>query len=252
MSLFTLDRLVVLSALTVILASSCVSCVTRLTETERVYVHGNPIKQEDFRNSIVRLRSLPGENGSSSAQATGFAITSNHLLTAGHYCNSMSERIKKKVASEDILVEVSDSKGMIHKIGSATIVASAIGMDACLLELKNHGLKKLNLYTDFGVIEAGDRISVHGAPHGYFLVSVVGQIISLRGDPSQFSTVDSNEMFLRVSILPGSSGSPVMWNGKCIGIVVKYVQGMNGQGSLATRSDDVMDFLKEHLEFNAL
>lgn len=243
-----LERLLVVAVVITFLFTSCVSCVTHMQRT--VYVPDTK-EHTQLRTSVARVRLQPGEKGRSSLQATAFAITPDHLLTAGHFCRNAEVSMKKKIASQLVAVEAAGPDGMIYHNGDAKISAISDKHDICLLFSEGHMLDPLPFMTELEVIQSEDKITIIGAPRGYFPVRSDGRVISLYGDESQFGVSEQPLMPLRVDIEPGSSGSPVIWNGYVVGIVVKYI-GRLKNGALAVRSDHAVDFVSRHLDVNEL
>jgi len=150
-------------------------------------------------------------------------------------------------------VQIADRHGEIVDYAEATIVANAeknkkAPHDMCLIKSEDHGLPPLELHGDMSVVEVEDPIVVIGAPSGYFPVRRDGFIISMTSqDPPHLTPREL--MFLAVNIEPGSSGCPVIWNGKVIGIVVRYLYDHNlKDGALATRGDHVVEFVDRHID----
>jgi V8-like Glu-specific endopeptidase len=203
-----------------------------------------------YHNSIVKVSTQLGEITIpvfSGSAATGFAVDENHIITAGHFCAPLENLQKASLITNQILIESSDFNGNIYVVGQATVVAfSPKSPDLCLLKLKKHKLTLLQLANSTFLIQAEDRITVIGAPATFFPVRREGNIISLDAT-KYFPDHLANLLFLAVDIQKGSSGSPVIWNEKVIGIIVAMPHRLHSS-ALAEPIDTLHAFLTEHLK----
>jgi S1-C subfamily serine protease len=84
--------------------------------------------------------------------------------------------------------------------------------DICILKSKNHGMKPL-IFASNDILQTGDQVFVVGSPRLVPYVHDTGTIISIKND---------DHILLNLEVDPGSSGSPVLRNGKIVGMVVSY------------------------------
>ena len=225
---------------------SCMSCITH--QKRYIVVPPNGQVQQQYYDSVVLLYLKPGPKGSSNYQATGFAITEDYLLTAGHFCTRLQNNRQKGINSKYMGMQGSDRHGNPYEAGDAIIVANHHKHDMCIIKSNGHGLTPLPLLGDLSFVETEDKITTIGAPHGFFPVRRDGHVISK--DSSKQPQLQMEQLlFIEVNIEPGSSGSPVIWNGQVIGIVVKLIYDNHlKDGALATRGDHVVEFVDKCID----
>ncbi len=240
------ERLLIFRLMSIFLSVSCLSCITQI---KRVLIMppGTEIHRQ-YRESVVRLTLQPGELGYDNNYASGFAISKDYLLTAGHFCTGLQENIKKKMNSKLILIEAADRDGVAYEAGYATISNNHSTHDMCILKSEGHSLLPLPLLGDMSIIETEDPVTVLGSPRNYFPVRRDGYIISKQAqhgihvEPRQL-------LFIAINIEPGSSGSPVIWNGQVIGIVIRYLYDSTlKEAALATRGDHIIEFVDKYID----
>jgi S1-C subfamily serine protease len=151
------------------------------------------------------------------------------------------------MATDKMEMMYADQYGKVFYWGEATVLANHPSLDVCILESKNHLLEPLPLLGNMDSVFTGDPVITMGAPHGYFPVARDGRIIALTSPPP-IKWDDKELIFIGINIEPGHSGSPLMWNGKVIGVMVRYFYPEHFlEGAFATRGDNVVKFVDKHL-----
>lgn len=198
-----------------------------------------------YHTAVTRLKSTkkPDADGGIN-QATGFAVTSTHIVTAGHFCESIKEGIDAGRLTKKIRMEGANYDGTHYDIGTAEIVAISDDHDLCLLKAdEEHLLDILPILGNMDILETEDVVTVIGAPKTYFPVRRTGFIISI--DSPRFHWKDM--LFLGIDIQKGSSGSPVLWNGFVVGVIAILPYDLH-DAALAVRGDHLLEFLEENIE----
>lgn len=216
--------------------TSCISCTP--VSTRRTIVVEIPASPKLFP-SVARVATIPTslENPRVTV-ATAWAIDKDHLMTAGHFCESAHE-LKTLGYADDILwltgVDV-QGKPTINFPGKVKAWVNKDMNDMCIIESFGHPLLPLELETDLSLVQAEDPIITLGAPRGYFMI---------RRDGYVWAVVEDGIM-LAIEVQSGNSGGPIIWQGKVIGMIVLSIPGLNETG-IAVRSDNLKRFLDEHL-----
>jgi|SRR3990167_2914635 len=234
MSLY-IKRLVLSSLLAILAFVSCSSCLT--TKNSRPPA---PAAVQKLWPSIAKVMEVSLSPEHDPWVATGWAIDEDHLVTAGHFCESWEKDYKGKLVDSNIRIKVSDRWGMESIIGSATMIdyRNKDTADYCVLYLENHGLVPLPLASkaDLTLVETEDPITICGAPGGDFPITRSGYIWA----------IDNTSVYVSIFITPGFSGAPIIWKGKVIGnIVALYDAPSTGVGA---RIDKINEFYKKTLE----
>jgi V8-like Glu-specific endopeptidase len=198
---------------------------------------------EKYHTSVARIKGTSGEESTpAGGQATGWAVDKNHLITAGHFCESIKKGQKEKKLNKKILVTGSAIDGSTYKVGTATIVAQSEDHDLCLLKSLNHGLTILPILGNMDLVQTEDPITTIGAPVSYFPVRRFGTVISTLSPDFAWK----NMLFLNIDIQPGSSGSPVIWNGFVIGVIAMLPFNLHNS-ALAVRGDHLLEFVNKNI-----
>ena len=190
------------------------------------------------------MQSSPGTKGFAGGLATGFGLDDDHILTAGHFCAAISQAQKRGLSGKYILVIRSDSRGLPRTPMPSKILAFDAEKDICILQSKDHSLRPLPLAESVAPLTAEDRITVIGAPHGFFPVRRDGRIISsLAYRYHKFSDM----LFLAVNIEKGSSGSPVIKDGFVVGMIVILPHDLH-EAALAVPIDEIREFIDKTIK----
>ncbi len=194
-----------------------------------------------FYNSIALIQSTPGRNGHGGGMATAFAIDSEYLLTAGHFCDKIDSLKKMEMVGDKILVVRSDKRGMPRTPIIATMIVFDKSKDICVLAAKEHGMRPLPMADSIALLTTEDEVTVIGAPHGFFPVRRDGRIISsLAYRFQQFNDM----LFIAVNIEVGNSGSPVIKDGEVVGMIVILPHHIH-ETALAIPIDEIREFLNK-------
>jgi len=223
-----------LISLSVLLGVSCLSC-------SRFPNKINTLLRSKFYNSIALLQSTPGRNGHGGGMATGFAIDEEYILTAGHFCETLDRLKKDQMVGDKILVVRSDNRGLPRTPIIATMIAYDRPKDICVLSAKDHGMEPIALADSIAPLTTEDKVTVIGAPRGFFPVRRDGRIISsLAYRFQQFNDM----LFIAVNIEVGNSGSPVIKDGEVIGMIVILPHHIH-ETALAVPIDEIREFLNK-------
>lgn len=174
---------------------------------------------------------------------TAFAVDNDHLLTAGHVCRGAQKAQKDGMAKRGGLnITLVNRHGHHSAQFRVGILAISETRDICLLYKRDHGMDPLALSRRVDDVEVEDQIVVVGAPRGYFMVRREGWIIS---NSVHFSNLQPDLLFLACPVEKGNSGSPVIWNGEVIGMVVLKPGNLPDSG-LAEKSDIIRKFVEQN------
>ena len=239
-----LNKIFSVACLTVIICSSCIACINSVTrqalKTSNSYSL-NPYRQ--YYPSIVKVTLTPGTDGKSGWTATGWAIDEEHIITAGHFCQQHAIAMILKKAGEDIELTGSDNKGIHYHAGYGKVVKWEFTMDGkvdiCIIKSEDHPLETLRLSDNFNIVEIEDPVTIIGAPDGNFPIRREGTVWG----------IDKRQIKITNHIVGGSSGSPVIWHGEVIGLVVrKGPEGLHLYAGEAVRGDILKKFYEDYLK----
>ena len=234
--------------LSLLLGISCICCsrfsnkinnTTTLTKQKNTTT---PV-EEKYYDSVAIIQTTPGNLGYAPKLATGFAIDPNHILTVGHFCLDVAFEQKLYRAAKNIMTLKSNEKGLLKPAINSTILAFDEKKDICLLSSPAHGMTPLPLAETIAPLTVEDKITIIGAPHGFFPVRRDGRIISSLA--YRFAPYD-DMLFLAVNIQKGSSGSPVIKDGSVIGMIA-VVPFHIDETALAVPIDDIRKFLDKNM-----
>lgn len=218
---------------------SCVSCVSSLPKkqieaVEAVVAVERQVPPPGKLWPSVALLHVEEKKPGYATLATGWAIDADHLITAGHFCEGIMDNIKLDRVHPGVLITGSDSFGGDIDMGKAVIIAYKNDKmdDICILFKKDHGLIPLPVLGDLSLVETEDQVTISGAPRGMFPIRIDGRIW----------VVNPDLLLLALQIAPGNSGSPVIWNGKVIGMVIAVLPVPGVNTGIAVRSDKLLEF----------
>ena len=198
-----------------------------------------PSKKKEFDEkylSVARLLIKGKDNPKSGFSATGFAVDKNHILTAGHFCESFIKGLANGEVVNSIEALYFNGDNFKKKNGYKVVRVDNKN-DICLLKRGWHSLSVVSFGLNAGV---GDKVSVLGAPIGIFPSKVDGYIIQpnnrIYGDKSLIGT-----LMISAVVHPGNSGSPIYnKNNKVVGMLI----GVIGPIGVAVRASALSLFLK--------
>jgi hypothetical protein len=230
------------------LVISCVCCsqISDKVNTTTIWTGGKDattLEEEKYHDSVVIVESTPGTLGYVPKLATGFALDADHILTVGHFCLDVAWEQKLYKAGKYIRTIAADNRGLPKTPFYSEMVAFDEKTDICLLFSRGHGITPLALADTITTITAEDRITVIGAPLGYFPIRRDGRVISTLA--YRFKPYN-NMLFLAVNIQKGSSGSPVIMGGAVIGMIA-VVPFYLDETALAVPIDSIREFLDKNV-----
>ena len=176
---------------------------------------------------------------------TAWAIDNDHMITAGHVCESATEAHILKKAAEELRLQQHGSDGLLlDEEIFARIIAFDPVKDICLLESVGHPFVPLVLAPSLDDVEVEDPVYTLGAPKSTFPVRTEGHVIQLNAEdwPGKFKEM----LFLKLDIDHGSSGGPVMWAGQVIGMTVILLRYPH-ESCFAVPVHHLHEFIEEHL-----
>lgn len=220
---------------------SCIGCMSKIKNPLVTYTYQSSIFHDNLYRSVAILYTRPGNKGHIGRAATAWAYDNDHLITSGHFCKGIQKAQQKDMSDQWINFIRSTYQGAKGKKDKAKILAVSYLFDACVLSAPNHGLIPIPILDDLDVIETGDLITIAGAPKTYFPIQRDGRIINLNA--YQFGPLSKHYIFLAVKVQKGNSGSPVVWNGWCIGMI-NLLPNHPDDTALALRSDYLLNFIK--------
>lgn len=237
-----LELVITLLALTIIISVSCTGCIHRHYRVRQV----PDVQYIKYYNTVTRLISLPSKEFDpqlyNSHIATGFAVGEDLILTAGHFCKSISSSIEEGRSSDKILLQGAQHNGNAFMIGLASIAAISDTYDICLLVTESvHHLNVLPIAPSMLGVETEDKITIIGAPSTFFPIRREGTISQVSGERIR------GRIFLAVDVQKGNSGSPVIWNNQIIGIITEMSLDVHNAG-IAENANSIREFLSEYIE----
>ena len=137
--------------------------------------------------------------------ATGFAVDSLHLVTAGHFCISGLQNALKSKSVKTSMLYVSGNEELVE-IKNFRIVLIDVRNDLCIIERQGHHITPVVFAKDYRP-KIRDKVFTVGAPANSFPVETEG-VVSL---PSVFSSEPemNGKILCSLAVYKGNSGSPV-------------------------------------------
>ena len=201
-----------ISLLCIVMLGTGICCTRQVRHNVYMDSYGPEV---DLHASLARVQSisLPGQDGGS--MATAWAVTPDLLYTAGHFCDTMTRGIEAGLYAQELLLEAPNKKGVLTKKFKSESFTSHIIMDMCIISAPNHGLTPLKLHDSHQLLRIGDILLTAGYPKGVEIITY---------EEGRVGAILDQVVYTSIHVQPGASGSPVMWDSKVIGIVIKYRQ----------------------------
>ncbi len=226
---------------------------------------GRPLTDDVARDSVYKVTitqvldtsSFPPELGLGATQDVGHMGTAwvvghkdnaTFLLTAGHICdNATTVEVSKAIPALNV---VSTHYNLISRDGTefsgVTVVNDDDDHDLCLLTVAGDLGPAIPLGSD---PEYGQHVRYIGAPHGHWgggLAPIFEGIFAGRGYPygMKTGTDPSHErIMVTVNAAGGASGSPIMYRGSAIGILVSTYTDTSWEVA-AVPADQIKKFIE--------
>lgn len=188
------------------------------------------------------------ELSSSALAATGFAVDSTHIVTAGHFCTAGFEIVVKNVKTvKDVKFEMYEvgQDEQLYREDGLRIIAVDEKNDLCMIETnKKHNLIPVKI-SNKKVFKIRDKVFTVGAPSFTFPIESEG-FVSLPVIDSDSINLKGKTL-LSLSIFKGNSGSPVFDdNGEVIGVIVSGDRSYE-QIAIATPVEPLRQFIQKTL-----
>jgi len=171
------------------------------------------VQNDNYFESVVKLFS-ESVTGRVMYSATGFAIDKETIMTAGHFCIGVEDGYIKGFMNQEVGMIFLNNNDELVAMRGIKMVKIDEKSDLCILKKERHGLKPLKFIDSYDNLKIGNSVIISGSPIGIYPVVEEGKIVSLGGRYFNGSIIISGEAY------PGNSGSPVLYNGKVIGVLV--------------------------------
>ena len=208
-----------------------------------------PLKSFVKLNSIVQFETEEAESGLMKfSSASGFFVAENRIVTAAHFCDSLSIKIslmKRMMLFERILFEVQAFDGNKRE---AIVMRIDKDNDLCMLMVlgPTDNIDKKILKLSNRKPYHGERIYNIAAPLGIFTPGMLPVFEGFYSGPCLYPE-EGNDSRVDMYTLPirgGSSGSPILNDdGELIGVVIAGVRGFENLGFSPS-----YDVIKQFLE----
>lgn len=239
----TLSTLLITIFTFVFMTTSCISCATYVKRNV-VFPVGAVANQQHYMH-VAMVKTTPGINGHEGSQGTAWAIDNDYLVTAGHICDNHEEQFELGLVGPELTLIQAGSDGLEWDQVTARILGKDSERDVCILESVGHPFVPVILAENLDYVESGDPVSVTGAPRHAFPVRSDGFIIST--EAPRFAGAWGDMLYLKIDIDHGSSGSPVFWAGKVIGMTV-VLPRFPPHTSLAVPVEHIHDLIDDLLD----
>ena len=208
-----------------------------------------PLKSFVKLNSIVQFETEEAESGLMKfSSASGFFVAENKIVTAAHFCDSLSIKIslmKRMMLFERILFEVQAFDGNKRE---AIVMRIDKDNDLCMLMVlgPTDNIDKRIIKLSNRKPYHGERIYNIAAPLGIFTPGMLPVFEGFYSGPCLYPE-EGNDSRVDMYTLPirgGSSGSPILNDdGELIGVVIAGVRGFENLGFSPS-----YDVIKQFLE----
>ncbi|MEQ1247893.1 Hachiman antiphage defense system protein HamA [Acinetobacter soli] len=190
------------------------------------------LKSEDYKSNCIYIVETIDSNGST-VRGTGFSISESYILTASHNIIEKYDDIRIYLSSDNFLSKI---------FVKASCLVNNETLDVALLKIVDHkfddfiGLYETSVSLDSEVLSCGypSEKNCHDTP---IRVKVTNNLENIEKREYSFEVSQSPV----VSVYDGMSGAPVLYNKKCVGILVVQ-QGRNTLYAIS-----IKDLLKDEV-----
>lgn len=189
----------------IVLCTSCIACIRNTTN--HIYAPGD-VNMAAYIDSVALLE-WSNPDGSGGILGTGFAVSKDHIMTAGHVCQAAVDNNDGAVPL--FLMTIYNDHGIPSNLSMGSVVFIDPEDDICILYAPGHPLEVLPISTRYEDLTIGREVVILGWPGGKFEPGTY--LISLVADEG---------LLLRGAVYHGHSGSPVVLNGEVIGLVSAF------------------------------
>lgn len=202
-----------------VVAMFTVGCCCEIRNIQPPAAIATPAPKSDYRRSVVKLQVLERGGGTALA-ATGFAISKEQIMTAGHFCINAIEGQALGILRKKVQVVVLNDNDELVVAKRATIETLDEAMDICVINAPKHGLVPLEFVKDYDSLRVYQKVFITGAPLGIFPVETEGHIVTLRTEGWPVMVLN-NRLIVSAPTTYGNSGGPIVTeDGKVVGIVM--------------------------------
>jgi S1-C subfamily serine protease len=206
------------------------------------YVYKIKFKKNYF-NYAAKL-SYYIEDKNVSIIGTGFSITKDKILTAGHFCEFVIKNGKEKeINSSFFNIKMSYIKNNDYFYANIFEIQKIHkDYDLCILYHSRHNLPILKIDIE-NKLNIGDKVFTIGSPSGIFPVETYGKVVSL--DESFYNPKQLHSFIVSIPVFKGNSGGFVIRDGKIVGMIVRgFLRYTNI--SYAVKADKIIEFINEN------
>jgi S1-C subfamily serine protease len=173
-------------------------------------------KQEQTDTSLLySIGTVSVSLGDQTMAGTVFAIDKNHLISAGHVCNTI--QTLQALGGGEIIVEYFSHDFDLERTTGFKISKINDADDLCLISGK-HSLTPVKLSKDYSTVRVGNKVILSSSPLGVLGAIQYGQVIRRWTNKDWLMP---GKLLISAASAPGSSGGPVLNDrGEVIGVLI--------------------------------
>jgi S1-C subfamily serine protease len=201
------------------------SCVALLLFFSSCSIQGKSVHMEDEFRKIVKVYTNDLKaDVLTILVASAVPIANDYLLTAGHFCEAVSNLVNNGELENSLLkidyLGVGDDKQTLSGVEIVDFLHDNEN-DICLLRKQDHKLKKVKLSKYYNYLQFGNKVFTVGYPLGYFPATITDGYISSLYTTNYPGTPLNSKLMISSPIIGGNSGGAVFnASGELIGIAV--------------------------------
>ncbi len=198
---------------------------------------------EKLVHRVVRLFA-PELKGKDGIYASGFPVSREMIMTAGHFCAGVVEG-KEKV-SQTIQVTYANNNDEISRLPDGQIVRFIFNdaLDLCLIKVPRHGLTSFKI-ANYDKVRIGQKVTIIGAPLGLIFPNITEGFVTQKVTDELPVPILNGKLLTSAPVFAGNSGGPVFNEaGEVIGVLVMAIT-IYEHLSLSVTADDIRLFLAE-------
>lgn len=199
---------------------------------------------KEFRK-VVQVR-VEHKESTGALLGSAVAIDKEHLITAGHFCETAMEGIVANTLVPNVKINYMNENDELASLENAQIVEYQFDahLDICILKKKRHGIKPVKISQNLEKMKFGDVVYSVGFPLGVFPAIINQGFLSTIETETLPLPVLNGKILSSPAIAGGNSGGALFNDlGEMIGLVV-MVHPQYHHIDLAIKSSDILDYLK--------